>query len=384
MALKIKPARFPLRQGNEFEVLVNGRQFFPAMLAAIESANHYICLEMYLASSGIIMDKFIQVLSAAAQRGLQVHLLLDDFGARRLLPKDRNRLSRGGVDMAFYNPVRYRKWVDNFARDHRKLLIVDGEQAFVGGAGLTDAFMQDYSRSDSWRETMIRIRGPVLQDWLQVFRESWRKTGRKFPSFSANENIRAQGAGGQVLITRGPGRKDIQRVLLRQIRQAQYNVWLSTAYFIPARSLRVALRRAAQQGVDVRLLLPGRRTDHPAVRYAGRRFYTRLLRDGVRIYEYGPRMLHSKVVLVDDWCTVGSSNFDRWNLRWNLEANQAIEGADLAAQLRDMFEVDFKASGVIDWRQWQRRGVLERLLEFWWARVGQWLYRFGAYRKFPG
>ena len=132
--------------------------------------------------------------------------------------------------------------------------------------------------------------------------------------------------------------------------------------------------------MDVRLLLPGRHTDHPAIRHAGRRFYSSLLRHGVRIFEYQPRFLHAKTLLCDQWVSIGSSNFDRWNLRWNLEANQEVDDPGFAGSVRAMFETDLKASVEIDKEQWQRRRWITRLREHLWGRVDMWLDNLGRRR----
>ena len=136
-----------------------------------------------------------------------------------------------------------------------------------------------------------------------------------------------------------------------------------SAYFVPARRFRAALGRAARRGVDVRLLAPGARTDHPWVRYASRRFDARMLRSGVRIYEYQPGMLHGKVILCDDWVSVGSSNLDRWSLRWNLEANQEVADTRFADAVAALFERDFLVSRLISRRHWHERAWIERLRE---------------------
>ena len=161
--------------------------------------------------------------------------------------------------------------------------------------------------------------------------------------------------------------------MLNRIRHAEHKVWIASAYFFPSGKIRRALRRAAIRGKDVRLLLPGPVTDHPAIRHASRRYYSRLLRHGVRIFEYQHHFLHSKVVLVDDWCTIGSSNLDRWNFRWNLEANQEVEDAALAAAVQDMLQDDFGHSEEIDYMLWLLRSRLQRLKEWLWGKIDGWL-----------
>ncbi len=151
---------------------------------------------------------------------------------------------------------------------------------------------------------------------------------------------------------------------------------MTTAYFVPSWRMQRALRKAARRGVDVRLLLPGEHTDHPAIRHAGRRFYYRLLQNGVRIFEYQPRFAHSKVLLCDQWSTIGSSNFDRWNLVWNLEANQEIDDQHFANTVQQMFNDDFAQCVEIDVETWHKRPWHRRFLEWYWGWVDGLLYWF--------
>src|SRR5690606_24313132 len=147
-------------------------------------------------------------------------------------------------------------------------------------------------------------------------------------------------------------------------------IWISTAYFYPSGKLLKSLRKAAQRGVDVRLLLPGPYTDHPSVRHAGRSWYTPLLQDGVRIFEYQPRVLHMKLALVDDWCSVGSCNFDRWNLRWNLEANLEVIDHHFSQNTKSMLVNDFANSIEYTLKKWKQRSLLEKFREHFWKYIG--------------
>jgi phosphatidylserine/phosphatidylglycerophosphate/cardiolipin synthase-like enzyme len=369
---------FPWRQSNRFTLLVDGTQFIPAMLDAIAAAERSVWLEIYLVESGAVADRFIQALAAAVQRGVQVKLLLDDFGAAGLSRYDRARLREAGVELLLFNPIRFRRLTENFVRDHRKLLLVDERLVFTGGAGITDEFDPPRHPERRWRETVVCAEGPVVADWAALFCLEWnRQTPKKLTCRAAAPAPPSDGVPGRVSIARGLASQEIKRDLLKQIRSAERAVWLATAYFIPAWRIRRALRRAARRGVDVRLLLPGRRTDHPAVRQAGRRFYGRLLANGVRIFEYQPRVLHSKVFLCDDWVSIGSSNLDRWNLRWNLEANQEIDDSAFAGRVRAMFEADLRESVECRHAQWRERPWSARAREQLWGRVDLWLHRLG-------
>lgn len=369
---------FPWRSGNRFELLVDGRQFFPLMLEAIESARRYVLLEIYLFESGVVAARFIDAFVRAARRRVTVKLLLDDFGALGLSPQDRERLVQGGVELLLYNPIRFSKHLRNMLRDHRKLLIVDGEAAFVSGAGITDEFDYPENPGRSWRETAVRIRGPVIADWQELFVSMWNRHAPNPLELPATvPPAAADGARGRVSVTTALARQDIKRSLYSRVRHAKRRVWLATAYFVPSRKVRRALKRAARRGVDVRLLLPGPYTDHPAIRHAGRRFYTGLLRAGVRIFEFQPRFLHAKTVLCDDWVSIGSSNLDRWNLRWNLEANQEIQDAVFGELVKSMFDEDFRNSVECLYETWRRRPWHARLREHLWGRVDMWLESLG-------
>ncbi len=256
------------------------------------------------------------------------------------------------------------------------MLVIDGQKAFVGGAGIADMFDPPADPDSGWRETMVQIEGPVLQDWCAVFDGAWRKVaggaaGVRPPCSRAF----IEGVPGRVTLAEGLRIQEIARSTIKQIRGAKHRVWIATAYFIPSRKLRRSLHRAARQGVDVRLLLPGPRTDHPAVRYASRRFYGRLLRNGVRIIEYQPRFSHQKVALCDGWVSLGSSNLDRWSLRWNLEGNQEIDDPDFADVTRMMFEEDFSHGLEYTYADWLRRPWTVRLWERFWGTLDLWLSR---------
>ena len=374
--------RFPWREGNHFEVLVDGTDFLPRMLDTIGTARRYLLLEMYLVASGAVADRFISALLEAATRGVRVYLLFDDFGAQRLGQRERRRLEHPNIEIVFYNPLSSYSTLYNLYRivlqhihldlyrDHRKLLLVDGRIAFAGGTGITDEVDPPGKPGQCWRETMISIQGPILGDWQQLFTESWNRyaqQGLELPAVAPQTFAGDQR--GRVTVNEAHRRTGIQRSLLKHVKGARQRVWFSTAYFIPSWSIRRKLKHAAGRGVDVRLLLPGPVTDHPGVRYAGRRYYGRLLKSGIRIYEYRPRFLHAKTVLCDNWLTIGSCNYDRWNLQWNLEANQEVDDPDMAASVAGMFGKDFSNSHEYTAGTWAKRGWLQRALESFWRYV---------------
>lgn len=365
---------FPWRAHNQFELLLDGPQFFPPMLAAIAAATQQVELELYLVASGACTNLLVAALCQAAQRGVTVRCLLDGFGSLGLPSAQRLELHAAGVELRIYNPLRWRRGLRNLYRDHRKLLLVDGRLGFVGGTGATDQFWQPQSNSHAWHEVMVQMSGPLLADWQQLFERQWqaaleRLAWRPLPitGITRLPSRPRQGAGfGRVAYADGRQHRDILQSLLRAVAQSQHCIWLATPYFLPNWKLRRALRKAALRGVDVRLLLTARNTDQPPVRFAGQRYYPKLLKAGVRIFEYQPQFLHLKMLLVDDWVSVGSCNFDRWNLRFNLDANLEAVDPHLSAQVAVSFCADFAQSQEIDLWHWHSTP--------WWQRVQQRLW----------
>ncbi|MDZ7805192.1 phospholipase D-like domain-containing protein [Thiohalophilus sp.] len=371
MPLPVKQANhFHWHTGCRFTLLVDGEQYFPAMLAAIDRAKQFILLELYLVESGHMTRRFIKALIRARQRGVSVYMLLDDYGARFLELLDREILLAQDIKLVFFNPFDYRRFYRSLRRDHRKLLLVDGLTAFTGGTGLSDAFAPPFEPQRAWHEVMVQIEGPVVADWEQVFSRTWKTVTGQLPELPAcSKQQYSPGQSGRVALSAGLTLQEIKRAFIKQVRTARQRVWLTTPYFIPSRKIRRALVRRARAGVDVRLLLPGPLSDHPWVSHAARGFYHRLLRHGIRIFEYQPRFTHAKIGLCDNWCTIGSSNLDRWNQHWNLDANQEIDAGDFASQVAELFETDFAQSLEIDLDDWQTRSGRQRLQEWLAARL---------------
>lgn len=362
--------RFEWRGGNRVRLMVDGESFFPQMLEAIEQARSSLRLEFYMVSSGKILDRFIQALTDAVLRGVDVRLLIDGFGGRHLARVDRERLQAGGVQLILYNPLQLSKWTRNFARDHRKLLLVDESLAFIGGAGLADEYWLSRRTGCPWHELMCAVQGPVVEDLACLYNRLWlRCSGQALPPPSAQPET--GGARMRVTTVQGLYQQDIKVAFLNQVNGARHRVWLETAYFLPSLSIRTALRRAARRGVDVRMIVAGPYTDQFWVYHASKRYYRRLLNAGVRIYEYQPRFLHAKVGLVDDWVSLGSCNLDHWNLRWNLEANIEVEDAELTAQVEQLINGDMEQCHEVTAEEWSRRPWHRKAKELVWALLSQ-------------
>lgn len=371
-----KRCQFPWRDGNSFSLLVDGECFVPAMLKAVDDAMYYVAVEMYLVKSGEMLDRFIEAFIKAAKRDVQIYLLFDDYGSREFLQSDRRSLNHSNIHLRFYNPFRYGQLRRSLFRDHRKLLLVDNKIAFTGGAGLSDEF---YGPGNplQWRETMVQIQGPCVHDWQNLFEKTWHKRFHDQARFVPINGIDsyAGNQSGRVTVSDRRSVQEIKRSLVFQMRAADNRVWIATAYFLPPRNILRMLKKTARRGLDVRLILPGEISDHPAIRQAGRRFYKELLSAGVRIYEYQPRFNHSKLYLCDNWASIGSSNLDRWNFLWNLEGNQEVEEEKFSLEVTKLLEMDMLHSVEILPEQWKKRSQCARFKEWFWGKVESWVQR---------
>jgi phosphatidylserine/phosphatidylglycerophosphate/cardiolipin synthase-like enzyme len=333
------------------------------MLEVVGSARDCVAINLYLFESGVCAEHWIEVLCALGRKGVRVYLLLDDFGCLKLDAGDRDRLRSAGILIEWFNPVRMGRGFANFLRDHRKMVWVDGRVAFTGGFGFTDDFDPDVRGEGHWHEVALEVDGPCIGDWADAFQRDWLRVSGHAPLLSPVSKPVSDGSPGRVALNRLGHRRETRRSVLVWMRHARQRVWISTAYFLPPVRLRRELVRAARRGVDVRLLLPGPATDHPSVRRLGWRYYGRLLRNGVRIFEYQPRCLHAKVLMCDDWVSIGSSNLDHWTLRWTLDANQEIVSSELAQQVVGMFVMDFSESIEQSLASWRGRPMWHRIQE---------------------
>ncbi|MFC0337220.1 Phosphatidylserine/phosphatidylglycerophosphate/cardiolipin synthase [Kushneria avicenniae] len=355
--------------GNHFSLLPRAERFVPALLNAIDQAEASILIELYIVEDGEMAERFFTALESAVARGVDVRLLIDACGSWSLSGESKQRLADAGVSLREFNVLSLRHLGRFISRDHRKLIVIDGHTAFTGGFGISDQFLR------SWFEVAVRITGPCVDDWIRLFNRAWRsRKAQDFVTGARKTNsvpvitphsMRCEGSMvGRLVWGQGYRYQAIRRSLQHQVGTARERIWICTPYFVPTRTLRRQLRRAARRGVDVRLLLAARDHDHPSVRYAGQRFFTRLLRAGVRIFEFQPRFIHAKFSLCDGWSTIGSCNFDHWSLQWNLEANQEIDDDDFATELGTLFEHCFEQCHEISAARWASRSRRQRLREW--------------------
>ena len=366
-------AHVPFLPGNQATLLINGRASFQALQAAIETATTRIDMESY-EFDDTAGAQFAELLLAARRRGVEVNLIHDAWGTLNTSQALFDRLRAGGVRVLEYNPLtpNSRVPVDLNDRDHRKLLCVDGRLAITGGVNVSRVYenrpsghMPSDPDDDAWRDTDVRIIGPVVRQFEHYFMDTWRgQKGPPIPEPPAPPPPFPQGYLIQA-IDGSPqdGKPLIYRDLLVVIALAQHSVHLTTGFFAPTPELLHALERAARRGVDVQLILPSRSTSELALA-AGRAKYGDLLEAGVKLHEFQGRVLHAKTAVIDGaWSAVGSSNLDWRSTVWNNEIDAIILSRAFGREMEAVFAADSAASRTITLSTWEDRGARERLRE---------------------
>lgn len=379
----------PLVLGNKLTLLVDGPATYRAMFAAMRSARDHLHLETYIFEDDDIGRQFADVLLERQAAGVQVNLIYDSVGCLNTPKAFFDRLRAGGIQVLEFNPVNplagnKKEWLLN-NRDHRKLLVVDGRVAFIGGINISDTYSSGSSRRSArkpvanvagWRDTHLQIEGPVVAEFQKLFLDTWSK--QKGPPLSGKNHFPTlDKQGDEIVRAIGSGSDDhgspIYRTLLSAIEHAELQVNITNAYFAPDPQLLKVLTDAAQRGVEVKLILPSH-TDSWPVFHAGRSHYSKLLRAGVKIYERRGAVMHSKTASIDGvWSTIGSTNLDWRSFLHNDEINAAILGRDFARQMDAMFARDLAESDAVDLERWERRSLILRLKEGTARLVEYWL-----------
>jgi cardiolipin synthase len=373
------PARERLRASNGVTPLRAGRETFPAMLAAIRAAQSHVHLEMYILRGDRIGTEFKLALIERAELGVQVRLIFDSLGSFGLPAAYLSDLEKAGVEAIEFHPVApwRSRWGLN-KRDHQKILIVDDRIGFTGGINIGDEYVPVEDGGGGWHDMNVSVEGPAVFDLARLFRSTWIKNGGApfpeptLPRFDATS--RGHAALVQVISNaRLRTRFQMRRAYLHAVRRADRCISIMNAYFIPERKLRREFLRAAERGVDVRLIVPGS-VDITAVYYATRYLYARLLRGGIRIYEWRERMMHAKTAVIDGvWSTIGSYNLDRRSLLHNLEVGLIIIDRGLGKTLETQFEIDLTGCREVVLLEWERRSAWHKFLEWFFFQFRYWL-----------
>jgi cardiolipin synthase len=354
--------------GNRVEVLLNGDQIFPAKIAAIRAARKSITYAQYVFEEGAPAADTAQALSERCRAGLPVHVLLDAVGALAMPVQYRDWMVEAGCQVAFYRPLTPWMFDRVNERNHRRILVVDGVVGFTGGSGTSGKWSGNGKQDGHWRDTDVRVGGPVVEQLQGAFAENWLEaTGVALggPAYFPRplevkggvdaQVVRSSPAGGSVAM---------YTMFLLAMTAARRSIYITNPYFVPDEKMVETLIQARRRGVRVVLLLPGA-IDHNLVRQASRGGFGRLLKEGIEIHEYKPAMLHAKTMVIDSmWATVGSTNLDRRSFALNEELNLVIYDAGVARRLEQVFEKDLSESGVVTYKRWASRGLMSRVLEF--------------------
>jgi cardiolipin synthase A/B len=356
--------------GNRVQTLRNGDEIFPAMLDAIRSAKRTITFETYIYWSGEVAKQFADALSERAIAGVRVHVMLDWLGSGKIDKAYLREMKSAGCQVEEFHPF-YFYDVNSFQqldhRTHRKILVVDGRIGFTGGVGIADVWLGNADRPDHWRDNHYRIEGPAVAQLQAVFMDNWMQTTGEVlhgddyfpvldaagPDFAQSFKSSAQG-----------GSESMQLLFLFSIACAGKEVLMESPYFVPDELTIRALLAARRRGVKVEIIVPGPKIDEKIVRRASRASWGRLLKEGVKIYEYQPTMFHCKLLIVDGlWVSLGSSNMDNRSFRLNDEANLNVYDGEFARDQVQMFGDDRLHAKQITYEAWSQRPLRERVIE---------------------
>lgn len=359
----------PLRTGGRATLLNNGDRFLPAILDAISDARRSINFMVYIWEPGEMSDRVFDALIERAHAGVQVRVLLDAFGGLRCPDEDIGRLTSAGGRVERFRPVVFGKLLRFHRRNHRRAIVIDGRTGFTGGAAIADKWLGDARNPDEWRDSMVRLSGPLTQNLQAAFSELWASaTGELLTgdAYFPPEFERPDGEVRSIGLASSPSSEEHPLRLLFYLTfiTARERLWITTPYFVPDKHTREAVKRRARAGVDVRILMPNEHTDARPIRRASHSYYTELLNAGVRIYEYQPTMIHVKHVVVDGlWSVVGSANMDIRSKELNQENVVGVIDREFAQEMERTFLADLEHAEEIDRAEWRRRGPGARVVE---------------------
>jgi len=362
-------------EGNEITLYQNGAKIFPALLDAIGTARDSVHFSTFIYEAGEIPTRFAEAFAAAARRGVEVRVVLDRRGCKKL-PRDLFMSMReAGCNIAWFRGIRWYNWARYNRRTHRKLLVVDGELAFTGGVGIADQWDGNADAPNHWRDSHVRIRGPAVLAVQAAFVDNWNEASGELPiggsyfplTNSAGESVVCAVQSNPVNATSAA-----QRSMAVLIAGATRRLWITNAYFVPSPPFVQALCAAKKRGVDVKVLIPGRYQNQPAVGRASRRTWGKLLAGGVEIYEYEPTMIHAKTVVVDSVVSsIGSINFDPRSFALNAEFGIVALDAPLAGRLEDAFGNDIRSARRVVVEDLSRLSIGDTILDVlcYWIRA---------------
>ena len=354
-----------IMSGNRVELLFNGDQIFPAMLEAIRSAQKSITYLQYIYEDGTIAHEMADAFAERCRAGVQVKILLDSLGSISLPQDIPDRWKNSGCQLEWFEKVTF-KFLHYNHRSHRRILVVDGKIGFTGGHAVTDAWKGDGRAPEHWRQTDVRVEGPIVQQLQAAFVDSWRRTtgnilgdSSYFPPLDSQGKVYAQ------IVKSSPlgGSFGSYLLFLLSITSAQKSIHITNPYFFPDDRIEKALINAVKRGVKIVVITPGK-GDLAATSSVSVSGFGPYLIGGVEIYEYQPALMHTKVMIVDGvWATVGSANLDNRSLAINEEINLVVYDTGFAEQLEKSFQEDLKYSKRLTYEAWNSRPLMDKIME---------------------
>lgn len=376
----------PLTKGNKVTLLTDGKATYDAMFAAIKNAKDHINLESYIIEDDETGRKFTDLLLQKQAEGVQVNIIYDSLGSINTPVAFFQRLEDAGIRVVEFNPLNPMNARQDWGlthRDHRKILILDGKVAIIGGINISKVYSsyplrrkQNKSGPIHWRDTDIQVEGPAVADFQKLFLDTWMMQKGAKPAL--RNYFPAPGESGKALVrvvgsTPGETNRIPFIVYVSAISLAEHSIHLTNSYFIPDDQIIDALSDAAKRGVEVTVILPGI-TDSQLALHAQRHHYAGLLKSGVKIYEHSSSLLHAKTATIDKvWSTVGSTNMDSLSMLSNDEVNAMVLSQEFAAEMEKMFAQDQANSKQILWEEWKKRPYLPRVREWFINLFGRWL-----------
>jgi cardiolipin synthase A/B len=352
--------------GNSVSLLWKGPESFHMIFDQIAVAKKLICLEFYIFRNDETGNELAEILKNKASEGVGVYILYDHFGSLFTPIKFWRGLREAGIHIRASYPFKWTAPFHYVRRDHKKLIIIDGMKAFTGGINIANEYRgyHKVKKIKGWRDTGIFLEGPIAKALFDIFKKSWDIWKGAPIECDVHAEPMPEGLSLiPIFASSARGRRMLRKLLYYSIDQAQKNIYLTTAYFTPSRRMLHVLENAELRGVDVKLLLPGK-TDIASAHYAGRAFFTKLLKAGVEIFNYQGEILHAKTAVFDGaWSVIGSTNLDFQSLRINDEGNVGIVDEDFAGQMTAMFHEDLGHSNQITLEAWLKRPFIEKVKE---------------------
>jgi cardiolipin synthase A/B len=358
----------PATEGNRIDVLRNGDEIFPAMLEAIEGAQHTIDMLTFVYWEGDVGTRFARALADRARQGARVRVLLDAWGSKPIERGLVDLMERSGVTVRWFRPLHRFRPAEINHRTHRKVLIVDEAVGFTGGVGIADEWKGDARNADEWRDTHFRVVGAAVDGLRAAFLDNWAETDStlfddeidRFPDQPKEGNTVVQCVRG----ASESGHSDVYTLFRALCQRAQKRIRLTTAYFVPDEEMTKRLVDAVERGVEVDLLLPGPHADKRFVQVAGEAAFTQLLEAGVGLWTFQPSMLHAKIMTVDGiLANIGSANLNARSTALDEEINLVAIDRAIAGLLDEHFDQDLERSERLDASRWKDRSATQRAAE---------------------